>query len=335
MFINLLVVFSVIAVVANAISKEEAEKNFYDHITKYDVAIKNGAEFVKRLGIFIDNFEKIEAHNADKTQTFTMGLNKFSHLTFDEFKDAVHIGGARVPNLRAKKGEKVHEAPKSGSNPASVNWVTAGAVTPVKDQGQCGSCWSFSTTGSIEGAYYLKYKDLQSFSEQQLVSCDTGGADMGCNGGWMDDAFNFIKKNGGITTEASYPYTSGTTGQSGSCVTTGYTNNANSAPSSYTDVQTNSVSALESAVAQQPVSIAIQANQPAFQSYSGGVLTGKCGQQIDHGVLAVGYGTENGVDYWLVKNSWGSSWGDNGYIKIEKSSADLCGVLSAPSYPNL
>jgi cathepsin L len=334
MFVNLVVVLAIIAVVANAISKEEAEKKFYDHITKYDVAIKNGAEFVKRLGIFISNIEKIEAHNADKTQTFTMGLNKFSHLTFDEFKDAVHIGGARAPNLRKGSG-KVHSAPKEGSNPASVNWVDAGAVTPVKDQGQCGSCWSFSTTGSVEGAYYIKYKDLQSFSEQQLVSCDTGGGDMGCNGGWMDDAFTFIKKNGGITTEAAYPYTSGTTGKSGSCVTSGYTNNANAAPSSFTDVQTNSVSAMESAVAQQPVSIAIQANQPSFQSYSGGVLTGKCGQQLDHGVLAVGYGTENGVDYWLVKNSWGPSWGENGYIKIEKSSADLCGVLAAPSYPNL
>lgn len=172
-----------------------------------------------------------------------------------------------------------------------------------------------------------------SFSEQELVSCDT--TDAGCNGGWMDDAFTYVKSNGGITTESQYPYTSGTTGSSGTCSKSGYTLVANAAPSSYSDVTVNSVSALMSAVAQQPVSIAIQANQVAFQSYTSGVLTGKCGTSLDHGVLAVGYGTLNGVDYWKVKNSWGTTWGEAGYILIERSDDNLCGVLSAPSYPTL
>jgi len=333
MFAKLIVVLACLAIAVSALTREEAEKKFYDHISKYDVTIKDGKEFVERLGIFIKNMKMIEDHNADKTNTFTMGPNKFTHLTFEEFKDTVRIGGAR-PNF-TQQGDKLHEAPKSGSNPSSVNWVDKGAVTPVKDQGQCGSCWSFSTTGSVEGAYFIKYNTLLSFSEQELVSCDVGGGDMGCNGGWMDNAFTWIKKNGGITTEDQYPYTSGTTQKSGTCVTSGYTDNAKAAPVSYTDVQTGSVSALESAVAQQPVSIAIQANQPSFQFYSGGVLTSGCGRNLDHGVLAVGYGTENGTDYWLVKNSWGPSWGDKGYIKILRSSADLCGVLDAPSYPNL
>ncbi len=218
------------------------------------------------------------------------------------------------------------------SVPSEWDWTTKGAVTPVKNQGQCGSCWSFSTTGSLEGAYYIKYNDLQSFSEQELVSCDT--SDNGCNGGWMDAAFDWVKSNGGITTEASYPYTSGT-GSTGSCKTSGYTNNANVAPSSYKDVQQGSVSALMTAVYQQPVSVAIQADQAAFKSYSGGVLTGKCGTQLDHGVLAVGYGTLNGVDYWKVKNSWGPSWGDSGYVLIERGSDNKCGILSAASYPVL
>jgi len=252
-------------------------------------------------------------------------------MTQAEFAEAVHLGGVRTPSLRSNSG-KVHAAPADASSlPASVDWVAAGAVTPVKNQGSCGSCWSFSTTGALEGAYKLKYGTLESFSEQQLVSCDD--VDLGCNGGWMDDAFDWTAKNGGLCTEAAYPYTSGA-GKNAACVT-GCTANANVAPKSHTDVTANSVTALMSAVAQQPVSIAIQANQAAFQSYSSGVLTGRCGERLDHGVLAVGYGTENGVDYWLVKNSWGPDWGENGYIKIERSDADLCGVLLAASYPTL
>jgi len=218
-----------------------------------------------------------------------------------------------------------------------VDWTTKGAVTGVKNQGSCGSCWSFSTTGSLEGAYFLKYGSLLSFSEQQLVSCDTKGNDQGCNGGWMDDAFTYVANNGGITTEDQYPYTSGTSGKTGTCVTSGYTNVANVAPkgSLYVDVKAGSVDAMMSAVNVGPVSIAIQANQMAFQSYSSGVLTGRCGNNLDHGVLLVGYGTDSGTDYWKVKNSWGTSWGEQGYIRIERSSDDLCGLLDAGSYPTL
>lgn len=324
------------ACATNVHPREIYEKEFFEHISKYNLNIKDGAEFLKKLAVFANNFDLIQKHNADTTKTYKFGLNKFSHLTHDEWMAEVKLGGAKMPNLRRQPNVPVVESGiNTSANPDSVNWVTAGAVTPVKNQGNCGSCWSFSTTGALEGAYQIKYKNLLSFSEQQLVSCDTGGADAGCDGGWMDDAFDFVRKNGGITTEDAYPYTSGTTGKSGTCVTTGYTNNKDVAPSSYTDVTAGSVSALETAVAKQPVAIAIQANQLAFQHYSSGVLTGTCGQRLDHGVLAVGYGTEGGNPYWLVKNSWGDSWGEAGYIKILKSDADLCGVLDAASYPNL
>jgi C1A family cysteine protease len=300
---------------------------------KFGLHFENGEEFAKRIQIFADMVDEIETHNAG-TSTYKLGLNQFSHLTFEEFQKAVNLGSTRPPNLRRTAGAKVHEAPSDVSAlPASVDWVSAGAVTGVKNQGSCGSCWSFSTTGSLEGAYYLKYKTLKSFSEQELVSCDT--TDYGCNGGWMDTAFDWVKANGGLATESDYPYTSGE-GSAPACKKTGYTNDAKAAPTSFTDVTAGSVSALQSAVAQQPVSIAIQANQRSFQSYSTGVLTGRCGQNLDHGVLLVGYGTwTDGTPYWKVKNSWGSSWGMDGYILIERSDADLCGVLDAASYPTL
>lgn len=321
------------ATALNVQPREYYEKMFFEHIQQFKLNFANGKEFIQRLQIFADNMDIIEKHNADSTQTYKLGTNQFAHLTFDEFVDAVHVGGARPPYLRRSSDAPLHKAPASIEGLAStVDWVSAGAVTPVKNQGNCGSCWSFSTTGAVEGAYQIKNKNLVSFSEQELVSCDTSGQDAGCNGGWMDDAFTFAKSNGGLPTESDYPYTSGTTGKSGSCEKT-HSNVAGSAPSGYVDVQTGSVNALMSAVAQQPVSIAIQANQPAFQLYKSGVLTGKCGQRLDHGVLLVGYGTDSGTDYWKVKNSWGDSWGEEGYIRIERSDADLCGVLDAASYP--
>jgi len=333
----LILVASVVTTVALQQPREVYEKVFFEHILKFNLKFESGSEFVKRLEIFSNNFDYIEKHNADDAQTYKLGLNQFSHLTFDEFVVHARIGGTKTPSLRRKSGGgAVHVAPSDLSSLAtSVDWVASGAVAPVKDQGNCGSCWSFSAIGALESAYYLKYGSLLTFSEQEIVSCDT--VDLGCNGGWMDDAFTFVQKNGGVTTEDGYPYTSGATGKTGSCVTSGYTNNANVAPTSFTDVATGSVSALMSAVSQQPVSIAIQANQLAFQFYSSGVLTGRCGNNLDHGVVLVGYGTDSatGLDFWKVRNSWGSTWGEAGYIRIEKSDSDLCGVLDAPSYPNL
>lgn len=245
----------------------------------------------------------------------------------------------------SEPAEFVHSAPQNVSAlPASVDWSAKGAVTPVKDQGNCGSCWSFSATGALEGAYYIKNGNLKSYSEQHLVSCDT--TDSGCNGGLMDNAFAWTKKNGGICTEADYPYTSGTSSKSGTCAASTCTKDSGIAPKSYTDVQKNSDDALMSALVKQPVSIAIEADQSSFQLYKSGVLTAACGAKLDHGVLAVGYGTwTDGTPYYKVKNSWGASWGMDGYILLERGNTanagfrgnpGQCGILSGPpSYPNL
>jgi len=310
------------------------EGKFFDWMQEHKKSFANGAEFAKRLAIFAENLDFIDETNG-KSLSYTLGTNEFSHLTHEEFLDTMHIGALRPPMLR-RAADTVHVA--TSANPASVDWTTvANVVTPVKNQGNCGSCWAFSAVAALEGAYGIKYgnqADKNGFSEQQLVSCDVNGGDAGCNGGWMDDAFDYVGKNNGLSTETNYPYTSGNTGASGSCKS-GIVNVAAVDVASHVDVTVGSVSALESAVALTPVSIAIQANQKAFQSYKSGIITEGCGQRLDHGVLAVGYGVDNGTPYWKVRNSWGASWGEGGYVRILKDSSDQCGVLDAASYPKL
>ena len=285
----------------NIRDREYYEEKFVNWLTNFNITIKDGSHFAHMLSNFANNDDIIESHNAKKDETYTLGHNQFSHMSFDEFKAYVRLG-LDTKSEETEEADNVLEAPQNlTALPASVDWSTKGAVTGVKDQGNCGSCWSFSATGALEGAYKIKYGTLVSFSEQNLVSCDT--IDSACNGGLMDNAFSWTKSNGGLCTESGYPYTSGTTGQKGTCYTT-CSKNTGVAPKSFTDVAKNSDSALMTAIAQQPVSIAIQANQPAFQTYKSGVLTGTCGSNLDHGVLAVGYGTwTDGTDYYKVKNS--------------------------------
>jgi C1A family cysteine protease len=316
---------------------------FYDWMKTHEkLAPRDGGHFLQMLKNFANNDDIIETSNAQKLP-YKLGHNEFSHMSIEEFRDYMRLGLGRADP--SEGATFIHEAPSNkAAIPDSVDWTTQGAVTEVKDQGQCGSCWSFSATGALEGAYQIKNGNLKSYSEQHLVSCDT--TDSGCNGGLMDNAFAWTKSNGGICEESDYPYTSGTSGKSGSCAAS-CTKDAGIAPKSYTDVQKYSDDALMSAIAQQPVSIAIQADQSTFQLYQSGVLTAACGSRLDHGVLAVGYGTwSDGTDYYKVKNSWGASWGMDGYILLERGNTDnvnlrgqnagQCGILSGPpSYPNL
>jgi len=210
-------------------------------------------------------------------------------------------------------------------------------VSEVKNQGQCGSCWSFSTTGAVEGAWAVAGNPFVSLSEEELVQCDTA-SDQGCNGGLMDNAYQWIIENGGLAGEDIYPYVSGN-GTTGVCkkpklkVKLAHI-------SDYCDLTPGSEKDLEKAVNQQPVAVAIEADQPAFQMYSGGVLpVKKCGKALDHGVLLVGYGhdVKLKMDYWIVKNSWGGLWGESGYIRLQKMPAkakhSTCGIAEAASYP--
>jgi len=341
---RLAVVLGVVAAVSASLhDRAFYEQKFIDWVNKFEQKFENGVSFVKALENFIVNDDYITTENAKKL-TYKLGHNKFSHMNIDEWREAVRLGISKPEN--AKKATKIHAAPADGkaSLPAEVDWVASGAVTDVKDQGQCGSCWSFSTTGSLEGAYKLKYGTLKSFSEQNLVDCDTllnGGGDLGCNGGLYDTAYEWIQHNGGLCAEEDYEYISGkTTKRSEDGCNTSCSKDTNANIASYTDVETHSDDALMSALAQQPVSVAIQADQMAFQLYSSGVFTAECGDNLDHAVLAVGYGTLDGVDYYKVKNSWGTGWGMDGYILFGRGSdygrAGQCGILEGPpAYPTL
>merc|ERR1719395_430595 len=248
-----------------------------------------------------------------------MGVNQFTDLTLEEFQ-ALNIRGFVKSGERGLAYLGEHEDTEVA---ASVDWRTKGAVTPVKNQGQCGSCWAFSTVGGLEGAWEIGTGTLTSMSEQQLVDCSK--ANLGCNGGSMESGFQF-EEGVNVATESSYPYTA----RDGSCKSSGYqTGIPKGGITGYKNVGSSS-SALMSAIEQNPVSVAIEADHNAFQGYSGGIISSGCGTNLDHGVLAVGYGQ----GYFLVKNSWGSSWGDNGYVKIS-TSGNVCGITSQPSYPTV
>lgn len=327
---TIIAVTAAAAFAANTHERGYYEEKFINWMQEHKVQIENGQRFVHMLQNFANNEDMIATHNSQES-TFKLGHNKFSHMDVNEWREAVKLG---LGYQTAPASGEVHSAPVDMSSvPSSVDWRTKGAVTPVKDQGNCGSCWSFSSTGAMEGASQIKTGTLVSLSEQNFVDCDDNG-DHGCHGGLMDNAFEWASKNGGVCSEANYPYTA----KKGSC------NDPNcgthySAPKSYTDVKKNSVDSLMSALAQQPVSIAIEADEATFQLYKSGVLTASCGTSLDHGVLAVGYGTDAGTDYWTVKNSWGDSWGEDGYIRLARDvdqKQGQCGILSGPpSYPNM
>merc|ERR1719263_1438693 len=245
-----------------------------------------------------------------------MGPNQFSDLSLEEFQ-ALPIRGFVKSSERglAYLGEHA-----DGEVAASVDWTTKGAVTPVKNQGQCGSCWAFSTVGGLEGAWEISSGNLVSLSEQQFVDCDK--VDSGCNGGLMDNGFKFAEGTA-IATEDSYPYTAA----DGSCKSSFTTAIPQGGVTGYKDVS-NSASALQSALNNNPVSVAIEADQSVFQMYTSGTITSGCGNNLDHGVLAAGYDGSS----IKVKNSWGSSWGMNGYVNID---ASQCGITTSASYPTV
>jgi len=294
--------------------------------TKEHQRVYSNEEFLSRYEIFKNNMDFVRDWNAMGTSTI-VGLNNMADLSNSEYRNVylgTHIDGTeRLANAQ----------PHTEVEPqaTTVDWRNKGVVTPIKDQGQCGSCWAFSTTGSIEGATALKSGKLVSVSEQNLMDCSVSYGNQGCNGGLMDNAFKYVIANKGIDTETAYPYEV----KQGTCRFT--TANIGATITGFKDISAGSEAALVTAINMQPVSVAIDASHNSFQLYRSGVYyeSACSSSRLDHGVLAIGYGTDDatGADFYLVKNSWGTSWGTLGYIQMSRNRANNCGIATSASYP--
>lgn len=300
----LLAVISAAAVLLNqhsspVVSEFEAWK------ARHGITFESQFENSYRERIFLENLAKINAHNGNEFKTYEMGLNQFSHLTTEEFAQTYlgTIVKTEAHNIESTDDLKVGD----------VDWTTQGAVTPVKNQGQCGSCWAFSATGGLEGLSKLSAGTLESFSEQQLVDCSGSFGNQACNGGLMDNAFKYVKANG-IVHEDEYPYKA-----------VKQTCSKNSGPfkiGGFTDIK--DCNTLATALTGRPISVAVDATN--WSPYKSGVFN-NCKTSLNHGVLLVGVTDQ----YWKVKNSWGTSWGESGFVRLARG--NTCGICNVASYP--
>jgi C1A family cysteine protease len=327
-----------------SIDEESMQSIFTGYIARFNKVYPT-EQFFQRYQVFKSNYlNVILKHNnlpVAQQKGVKLGLSSLTDLSHVEYKKLL---GFKLKNKAAGHSKKAMDEGPLGTNEA-INWIDLGGVNAVKDQGSCGSCWAFSAVAGAECAVFLATKKLPSLSEQQLVDC-TNNAKYdceGCDGCLMHKAFNYMIDNKGLCTETEYPYA----GVDQTCkVTAGTVKCATPTPIlSYTNV-TCSVSGFCSAplipanetseydyVKKGVLSIAVEADTNEFQNYKSGVLDdAECGTSLDHGVAIVGFGTEDGKDYWLVRNSWGATWGDNGYLKIARGK-NICGIAEYSNQP--
>ncbi|KAJ9183741.1 hypothetical protein P3X46_007553 [Hevea brasiliensis] len=291
---------------------------------RYGKSYETEEEMKLRFAIFSENLDLIRSINK-KGLPYALAINDFADWTWQEFQKH-RLGAAQNCSATTKGNHKLTDAVV----PETKDWREEGIVSPVKNQGHCGSCWTFSTTGALEAAYHQAFGKGISLSEQQLVDCAGAFNNFGCNGGLPSQAFQYIKYNGGLETEEAYPYT----GKDDTCKFS--SENVGVRVLDSVNITLGAEDELKHAVAfVRPVSVAFEVVS-GFRFYKDGVYTsdtcGKTPMDVNHAVLAVGYGVENGVPYWLIKNSWGDDWGDNGYFKMEFGK-NMCGVATCASYP--
>ncbi|CAH1392196.1 unnamed protein product [Nezara viridula] len=294
---------------------------------------KSQAEENLRLSVFMDNMKFIEEHNARfeaGMETYYLRMNSLGDMLSEEV--SFFLLGLNEDYSDGIEQPMEFIPPANIAIPESVDWRKIGAVTPVKSQGHCGSCWAFSATGSMEGQLFRKTGKLIPLSEQQLIDCDRG-LDNGCGGGLAFHAFRYLKDRG-LQSEDTYPYEA----KDNKCRFNERKVVNGTKVRSWTIIRNGDLDALQKAVATVgPISVSINTKSKSFRFYGGGILTGDgCDpSSVNHAVLLVGYGSENGKDYWIVKNSWNTWWGEKGYIRFERNSNNTCGIATHPSYPLL
>ncbi|XP_020575303.1 zingipain-2-like [Phalaenopsis equestris] len=306
------------------------EARYEQWITQHKRVYRSAAEKARRFSIFKANVEYIESANAKPDRKYRLAVNRFADLTNEEF-------GSTLNAYLERSLRRNYETFRYGNVtdvPDEMDWRRLDAVTPIKSQESCGSCWAFSAVAATEGINKIKTGNLISLSEQELIDCDVNGRDHGCRGGTTNGAFSFIVKNGGITMDTNYPYAA----VDGTCdKEKAATYNAAATIRGYESVPSNSELSLMKAAANQPVSVLIDASGMDFAFYSGGVFMGVCGTHLNHAVTVVGYGTDyDGTSYWLVKNSWGKHWGEEGYMRMQRNieaKEGLCGIAMFPIFP--
>jgi len=330
-FLVLIALVGVAAASVHRAVNAELDSDWHAYKTTHGKTYDATEDSIRR-GIWEENLKKIEHHNIRASlgqHTYTLGMNKYGDMTNREFVEVMN--GLQMAAKDSKVVGTTFMTPLNFEVPASVDWRTKGYVTPVKDQGQCGSCWAFSATGSLEGQTFRKTGKLLSLSEQNLVDCSQAEGNDGCEGGLMDQAFQYVVDAKGIESEKAYPYTA----EDDTCVYN--VKLAVAHDTGFTDIPTGNETALVAAIAAiGPISVGIDASQDSFQLYQSGVYNEPAcsSTQLDHGVLAVGYNTDpTGGDYYIVKNSWAASWGNQGYIWMSRNKDNQCGIATAASYP--
>ncbi|KAL7732355.1 hypothetical protein ACLKA6_004339 [Drosophila palustris] len=317
--------------VAQASNLADFIEQFKTFKVEFNKVYKDVMEERERLIVYLNNMLIITRHNqryAAGNESYEMGVNQFTDLRPEEF-ESLMLSSINASDLESDI-DYTFSPSVNLSNPSSIDWRTKGAVTPVKNQGSCGSCWAFSATGVLESHHFIKTRQLVALSEQNLVDCTRGFPynNKGCRGGWPASALTYVKNNGGINTEKSYPY-------QGRDLRCRYNRNSIGAKVvRVVGTKSGSESQLEKAVAEKgPVSVAVDAS--LFQHYRRGVFDPTlCNRQVNHAVLVVGYGSDkDGGDYWIVKNSWGSYWGERGYIRLARNRRNKCHIASHGVYP--
>jgi len=321
---KVLVAVLLFACCAFALTEKEYQTQFTQFMHKYGKSYAHD-EFQHRYKVFKTNLNFVNSFDA-KARGFTVAINHLGDLSNAEYRSTylgVKVPANYVHTTSAQKESNI-TAP-----PASWDWRTKNAVTPIKNQEQCGSCWAFSTTGSTEGCHSITTQKLVSVSEQNLMDCSWNQGNQGCDGGLMTQAMTYIISNKGIDTEASYPYTA----EDGTCSYNAA--NVGATLTGFVNVNTGSESDLQVKTYTGPTSVAIDASQSSFQFYSGGVYyEPACSStQLDHGVLSIGWGTDSGTAFWLVKNSWGTSWGMSGFIEMSRNKNNNCGIATMATLP--